>query len=823
MLTKFDATRYIAVLLAVILFLLTACDQSGKQPQTGQLTSSDTTGPAVTEAVTDTENTGETTAETEAAELTAVRMRTEYETIDITARYAADGLTFDLSTSVVSGGTLYIKSAVIPDGIQAHAYYYGLDSDGNLTGTTLTVPLPRISDAKILMWDLLEDGRFVIGYEDTEKIKFNKRDRYLAIMEQDGTVTESLYIGNHLEFQHLSVFEKTTQYGDHKVYIFAGVQNGYLRCFDERLNERVCGISRDAPLSGVLDNEWFSIGNVAAGRQRIHLTTGEIKDAPLRVPEEYGFGIIRYGADGELYLIDQNGVFHYRDEGRLVSVLNYIDSGCQYQVNNDKIFRIINQNAIYLLDRNSNKNSLTLYRMTHVLDDTPAQTIRITSLTTANDGKRWLTNAISEFNRLYPEYHAELTFADPVYDDLYTVNEACARYLDEMLLYGDHPDLLINAFDPQITMPHYDKGIFLDLYTVLDQPLLESVENALGYQEKLYQVPLMMQLDTFAASRAISDGALTYEAFFRALESLQEGQVLTDDLNRSLYENALMDFLDMNTKTANYDSDGFRNVLRYLYPIRMGEDAYTDQRAGGLSFGSMLTSDGWFGAQDTYWTRNGTVGAALASGDMKFLSVNFRTLDAYSIIRLLFGDTSFSLCGYPSMGVGGARMSALWSTSVFYDTDVPDGCAKLLNFLLSDEKQCDLQLLSEALPVTSSGTMKAIEQYRFTYFFNTTVKTVFAHNTPGYVNLTPAGTSATYQSSFGETKHTEDMYTVFEMSDAEANQLYDFLNGCSIHASTDTVVKSIIEEEASFWEGNARSLEETTKIIDSRVWIYLNE
>ena len=821
--TKFDATRHIAILIAIFMFLLTACDQSGMQSQADQQTSSHTTDISTREVISDIENIGETALETEASELTAVRMRTEYETIDITARYAADGMTFDLSSSRIIGETVYIKSAVIPVGIEAHAYYYGFDADGNLTDTPLTVPLPRKSDTEILMWDQLEDGRFVIGYKDTEREQFSKRDRYLAIMEQDGTVTKSLYIGNHLEFPDLSVFEKTTQYGDHKVYIFAGVQDGYLRCFDERLNERVCGISRDVLLSGVLDNEWFSIGSVAAGRQRIHLTTGEIKDAPLRVPEEYGFGIIQYGADGELYLIDQNGIFHYREEGRLDSILNYIDSGCRYLMNDDKIFRIINQNAIYLLDRNSNKNSLTLYRMTRVLDDTPAQTIRITSLSTANDGKRWLTNAISEFNRLYPEYHAELTFADPIYDDIYTVNEACARYLDEMLLYGDHPDLLINAFDPQITMPHYDKGIFLDLYTMLDQPLLESVDNALGYQEKLYQVPLMMQLDTFAASSEISDGGLTYEAFFRALESLQAGQVLTDDINRSLYENALMDFLDMNTKTANYDSDGFRNVLRYLYPIRMGEDDYTDQRAGGISYGSMLTSDGWFGAQDTYWTRNGTVGAALASGDMKFLSVNFRTLDVYSIIRLLFGDTPFSLCGYPSMGVGGARMSALWSTSVFYDTDVPDGCALLLNYLLSDDKQVDPDLLTDALPVTSSGLKKAIGQYQYTYFSNTTVKTVSARNHPGFINLTPAGVSAEYDPSFGDAEHTEDMYTVYEMTDAESNQLYDFLNNCSIHAATDAVVKSIIEEEASFWEGNARSLVETTKIIDSRVWIYLNE
>ena len=30
-------------------------------------------------------------------------------------------------------------------------------------------------------------------------------------------------------------------------------------------------------------------------------------------------------------------------------------------------------------------------------------------------------------------------------------------------------------------------------------------------------------------------------------------------------------------------------------------------------------------------------------------------------------------------------------------------------------------------------------------------------------------------------------------------------------------------EELSYWQNNARTLEETTKIIDSRVWIYLNE
>ena len=42
-------------------------------------------------------------------------------------------------------------------------------------------------------------------------------------------------------------------------------------------------------------------------------------------------------------------------------------------------------------------------------------------------------------------------------------------------------------------------------------------------------------------------------------------------------------------------------------------------------------------------------------------------------------------------------------------------------------------------------------------------------------------------------------------------------------ANTDQTILSIVEEELSYWEGGVRTLEETTKIIDSRVWIYLNE
>ena len=54
-------------------------------------------------------------------------------------------------------------------------------------------------------------------------------------------------------------------------------------------------------------------------------------------------------------------------------------------------------------------------------------------------------------------------------------------------------------------------------------------------------------------------------------------------------------------------------------------------------------------------------------------------------------------------------------------------------------------------------------------------------------------------------------------------QILDFYSGIRVRNSADTKIMSIVNEELSYWKANARSLEETTKIIDSRVWIYLNE
>ncbi len=87
------------------------------------------------------------------------------------------------------------------------------------------------------------------------------------------------------------------------------------------------------------------------------------------------------------------------------------------------------------------------------------------------------------------------------------------------------------------------------------------------------------------------------------------------------------------------------------------------------------------------------------------------------------------------------------------------------------------------------------------------------------VNLSiAAGThSAEYDAQRAQTAHT-----VIEITERDKADILHFFENFRTE-NTDETVAEIVKEELSAWEGIARSLEETTKIIDSRVWIYLNE
>jgi len=223
-----------------------------------------------------------------------------------------------------------------------------------------------------------------------------------------------------------------------------------------------------------------------------------------------------------------------------------------------------------------------------------------------------------------------------------------------------------------------------------------------------------------------------------------------------------------------------------------------------------------------------------SDGRLKFLTVQLDTIEAVMAASLILGD-DFNWCRYPSEDGGGAYVYPAMNCSVFADTDVYDGCIAFLDHLLSEEQQADETLTKRYLPVTVDGIKAAIAAHRYWYYDKNTYEkigdpnaqmekgTLLLGGTVSYLPLSADGYSAEYIGDFGPNGKTEGNYAVLAMTEEMQARFLDFLQNCRMKASTDQTILSIVKEELSYWEGGVRSLEESTHIIDSRVWIYLNE
>ena len=155
--------------------------------------------------------------------------------------------------------------------------------------------------------------------------------------------------------------------------------------------------------------------------------------------------------------------------------------------------------------------------------------------------------------------------------------------------------------------------------------------------------------------------------------------------------------------------------------------------------------------------------------------------------------------------------------SVFSASANLGGCKAFLDFLLSDDMQTSDLLTQHTLPVTRSALKRLMEENRYFYYPKTLYTIRGMDPTVKALELEPLMTRDTYNAD------TASRYTVIEITDEDQAHILSFFDNCISFAHPDAVIVSILNEELSTYRAGVRSLEETTQIIDSRVWIYLNE
>ena len=811
---------FVCMLIFLQVILLPACQTESISPAP-KVPDNITTAVTATDTESSTETiTGDSTM------LSPVRYTIDYEITDIYEKYPEIKTTTPVFYT--KDEQLYINTLTYND--QEYQFrLIVLDTHGVPT----EYPLPPFNENRIIPRYVypLENGKFVLIYSpmnrDPMKNSTQSSERYLTIANEDGSFEKSVYISNFYTAEaYAQVFEERSVYNEHNVELYILVcQNGRDNVFYDRyLEETVVEHTDVIIVQKYLGNYRFLSGTHPWDLFTFGLHDEKINAYPMHIPMDWESASVYTDSQKNLYILNDNGIYQYRGNDQPIKILDILESGLNFS--NYWYLQIINKEAVYTYREETTQ--LLLYQMTKVPDTDTRTTLQIDVMGLSDSVLSWLWDGVTQFNNQNSAFKIKLnTISDIGGVDL---REYYRDVIDEMLLYGSHPDMVMTDH-VSVLASYYNKGAFLDMNGRIEPRLLGCACGIDGDDSTLYQVPFGMQLTTFAAPSAHVPQRLTYKEFHSQMEQLQNGQYLTSFVPLTFYD-IYADFIDYDAQKSHFNSEEFHEIFLAMHELQTEHEQYMNKFAGELSFGVNLINTGVgdsladytrYGNENEYWTINGTVGTALENGDLKYLSVAFNDMRAFPALKLIFGDTEFSLCGYPSMSGGSASITSTLSAAVLWDTEYADGCAAFLNFLLSDSMQNKLAVSDIGLPVTYSAMSSTIDQYRYSLYDEITADAMYSRNTPGYVSLKPQEISAAWLPHFDSMTAEKQKRRIVEITDEDKQMLLDFFDDVRPRRQTASVVQSIITEEISYWENNARSLEETTKIIDSRVWIYLNE
>lgn len=433
-----------------------------------------------------------------------------------------------------------------------------------------------------------------------------------------------------------------------------------------------------------------------------------------------------------------------------------------------------------------------------------------------------VSNSAALFNRTNAEYHVTVHNYSEDQTDL-TRGEEIQAYREDVLS-GNAPDVMIvrDAFAKEIRDISRKQG-YLDLSPYFKDQLLPCVQSAFETADAgLYAIPLRISVDTLVTAAPDADGsALTLERLMEEAESLAEGDALFSMKSyqeRMLLECAVEAFIDDDAGTCSFDSALFGEFLAFYAALSSVNDTDLGYFAPSGIGGVGITSE--------KLTEN------LTSGRLRYLCLPLDGMASMAAALRELDGIDISFCGYPSDGTSIGYLSSMnMDLMISASSPVQRGSMEYLRFLLSDLIQNSAALEHTGLPPTVQAMEQELGKTQHLFVNEDTYHTSsVASNGAETVILSRA-----YERSFapddpkletymsGRNVWGEPYYTCYVFVPDVTEQLRTLFFNTPMQTYAETTVMEILSEELDSYLGGVRTLEETQKIIQSRVSIYLAE
>lgn len=412
---------------------------------------------------------------------------------------------------------------------------------------------------------------------------------------------------------------------------------------------------------------------------------------------------------------------------------------------------------------------------------------------------------VLKFNRLNETYRITVKS----YEEEYGWEEAQTKMNADMIA-GQVCDIMIFN-DPQNLAAYNSKGIFLDLYTLMDKegsPLtrdmfVPSVLEAMDTDGKLYQLTPSFYLSTcMAEKKYVGDvTTLTYDDAMAALEKCEEGSGLMAGMTREYFLQTAISldyasYVDPVTGQCRFDSEGFRKLLQLaeMFPTEEEMNEYYENLG---SYDKMaVAADTVIGMPAPMPGYGGNMDAPYYLLDRLMLS----EMSEYRYSRYNFGkDADIVLCGYPTDSGAGHQLQGFNMMGIYAKSPAKDGAWEFFSYVLSPENQEELY----EFPVTQAAFDKKIEN---------------AKKPPFYID--EEGNEVEYEDYY----YIDGEEIIMEpLSQKEIDMILAAIYGAENFIVNDAKLNEIINEEAGAYYAGQKSLDEVVGIIQNRAQTYISE
>ena len=428
----------------------------------------------------------------------------------------------------------------------------------------------------------------------------------------------------------------------------------------------------------------------------------------------------------------------------------------------------------------------------------PSEKVIITIGVTLDDTT--MSRAVSEFNRQSDTIQAVVKLYPGGVSETFDRTVPAAQ-LDLDIINGEGPDII--SFLDIAPEKYINKGLLADMMPYLDndpnisrEDLFENILNLGVTGGKLYYINTTFMPMGFVGKKSIfGDGDMTMEKITSALADYPDARLIeypARDWIKDCTQFVMGDFLDWETGTCDFDNPDFIALLNTAKRIDFNAD-----------FTFMSDAELFSQKYDTFVSDVASNNLLLGMGQLFDLRCARTAAET-------FGD-DWAFYGFPSKN-GGNQLTPKNSYGILETSAYKDEAWELISALLHDAEGA---ATSNAIPINraafeqmaSEEIMPIVDRFARV---GTYVKTSF-------------GIYSHYDTISTLEEAREPKWENYHLTDAEVNIVREGIESIKATASSDAQVLKIVMEEADVFLGGSRTAEETAKIIQSRVGIYVAE